>query len=125
MALPYPFVPTFDVMQTRSIIAVISLTALFSLAKAQDTVPLETITSHIPRQRVDSSAISEIGYSKRRHWLELKFVSGGTYRYLDVPPSVYRELIAGESKAGYYAPYIRSNYRSVRVRPRVKDEDAH
>ena len=84
----------------------------------------EPITSHIPRERVESSAISEIGYSKRRHWLEIKFVSGTIYRYEDVPPSVYRDLISAESKAGYYARYIKNNYRAVRVRPRVKDEAA-
>jgi len=82
------------------------------------------ITSHIPHQRVESSVISEIGYSKRRHWLELKFVSGATYRYVDVPPSVYRDLMTAESKAGYYARYIRNNYRALRVRPRVKDQAA-
>ena len=84
----------------------------------------EPITSHIPRERVESSAISEIGYSKRRHWLEIKFTNGAIYRYEDVAPSVYRDLISAESKAGYYARYIKNNYRSVRVRPRVKDEEA-
>ena len=80
----------------------------------------EAITSHIPRERVESSAIAEI--SKRRHWLEIRFASGATYRYLDVPPSVYRDLESAESKAGYYARYIKNNYRSLRVRPRVKDQ---
>jgi hypothetical protein len=84
----------------------------------------EPITSHIPRERVESNAISEIGYSKRRHWLEIKFASGSTYRYLDVPPSVYRDLMATDSKVGYYARYIKNNYQSVRVRPRVNDEAA-
>lgn len=82
------------------------------------------ITSHIPRQRVESDVIAEIGYSKRRHWLELKFANGGIYRYVDVPQSVYRDLMAAESKPGYCAHYIRNNYRSVRVRPRRKDETA-
>jgi len=83
----------------------------------------EPIISHIPRERVESSVISEIGYSRREHWLEIKFANGGIYRYEDVPPSVYRDLIAAESKAGYYARYIKNNYRSLRVRPRVKDEE--
>jgi hypothetical protein len=82
------------------------------------------ITSHIPRERVESSAIAEIGYSKRRHWLEIKFTSGSIYRYVDVPASVYRDLMAAESKTGYYGRYIKNNYRSLRVRPRVKDEAA-
>ncbi|PYL08269.1 MAG: hypothetical protein DME34_05125 [Verrucomicrobia bacterium] len=84
----------------------------------------EPITSHIPRVDVESNAISEIGYSNRRHWLEIKFASGSTYRYLNVPPSVYRDVMATDSKVGYYARYIKNNYQSMRVRPRVKDEAA-
>jgi hypothetical protein len=100
------------------------LGSFWSFATLAAPPPGEPITSHIPHQRVESSVISEIGYSKRRHWLELKFVSGATYRYVDVPPSVYRDLMTAESKAGYYARYIRNNYRALRVRPRVKDQAA-
>jgi hypothetical protein len=103
----------------------IVLTVVASLVAAQETVTPPAITAHIPAAAVESNVISEIGYSKRRHWLELKFVNGGVYRYVDVPPSVYRDLMATESKASYYARYIRNNYRSVRVRPRVKDGAAH
>ena len=92
--------------------------------RAEPEPQQEAVTSHIPRQRVESSVIAEVGYSKRRHWLEIKFMNGSIYRYVDVPPSVYRDLISAESKAGYYARYIKNNYRSVRVRPRVKDETA-
>ena len=38
------------------------------------------IISHIPRQPVQSSAIAKIGYSKRRHMLEIEFVNGAVYR---------------------------------------------
>jgi hypothetical protein len=80
------------------------------------------ITSHIPRETVRSTALATIGYSKRRHILEIQFVNGAVYRYLQVPPSVYRHLISAESKARYYDSNIRRLYRSVRVRSRVKDE---
>jgi hypothetical protein len=103
------------------IVAAASL-ACFILGLARAQLPEPPITSHIPRERVESSAISEVGYSKRRHWLEIKFMSGSIYRYVDVPPSVYRDLMAADSKVGYYARYIKNNYQSVRVRPRVKDE---
>jgi len=91
--------------------------------------PTETdsaaITSHIPRERVQSRVIVELGYSKRRHLLEIEFANGAIYRYLDVPPSVYRDLISADSKARYYDSNIKRNYRSVRVRAWVKDESAH
>ncbi len=81
----------------------------------------DTIVSHIPRQAVVSSALASIGYSKRLHILEIEFSNGAIYRYFEVPPSVYRDIISVESKARYYDTNIRGNYRSVRVRPRLND----
>jgi hypothetical protein len=76
------------------------------------------IISHIPREPVHSSAIEKVGYSKRRHILEIEFVNGAIYRYLDVPLPVYDNLISAESKARFYDLNIRRHYWSVCVRPR-------
>src|SRR5260370_11660712 len=78
------------------------------------------IISRIPREPVQSTAIAKVGYSKRRHILEIEFVNGAVYRYLDVAPSVYRELTSVDSKARYYDAHIKGNYPSLRVRPRGK-----
>jgi hypothetical protein len=78
------------------------------------------IISRISRQPVRSSAIAKIGYSKRRHILEIEFVNGAVYRYLDVPPSVYRDLMSSESKARFYDSNIRRHYHSVLVRTQQK-----
>ncbi len=80
------------------------------------------VTSRIPRESVASQGIAAIGYSKRRHILEIQFVNGAVYRYLQVAPSVHRDLMAADSKARYYDANIKGNYASVRVRPRVKQE---
>ena len=80
------------------------------------------VISHIPRERVASNGIASIGYSKRRHILEIEFVNGAVYRYLEVAPSVYRDLMKAESKARYYVTNIKGSYQSVRVRPRLKDQ---
>ena len=80
------------------------------------------ITSRIPRQSVQSSAIAKVGYSKRRHILEIEFVNGAVYRYFDVPLSVYHDLMSAESKARFYDSNIRKHYRSVLVRQRQKQE---
>ncbi len=102
------------------------LFALFLFAAINQAAPeKEAITSHIPRERVQSRVIAKVGYSKRRHLLEIEFVNGAIYRYIDVPSSVHRELISAESKARYYDANIKRNYRSVRVRPRVKNEPPH
>ena len=80
------------------------------------------VTSHIRRESVASKGIASIGYSKRSHILEIEFVNGAVYRYFQVVPSVHRELMAADSKAGYYDANIKGNYPSVRVRPGRKQE---
>jgi len=80
------------------------------------------IVSRIPRQAVQSTAIAKVGYSKRQHILEIEFVNGAIYRYLDVPPSVYHDLMLAESKARFYDANIRRHYHSVMIRPRHKND---
>jgi len=76
-----------------------------------------SIVSHIPRQHVESTAIAAVGYSKRRHMLEIEFVNGAIYRYFDVPAAVYRELMVADSKARFYDFNIKGHYRSIPIRP--------
>jgi hypothetical protein len=85
----------------------------------------QPIVSHIPRQPIASTAIAKIGYSKRRHILEIEFVNGTAYRYFDISPSVYRDLLSAESKARFYDFNIKGRYRSVHIRPRIKDKSAN
>lgn len=80
------------------------------------------LTSRIPRQSVQSTAIAKVGYSKRRHILEIEFVNGAVYRYFDIPLSVHRDLMSAESKARFYDSNIRKHYRSVLVRQRQKEQ---
>jgi hypothetical protein len=80
------------------------------------------IISRIPRQPVQSTAIAKVGYSKRRHILEIEFVNGAVYRYLDVPPAAYRDLMSAESKARFFDFKIKGHYRSVLIRPPRKQQ---
>jgi KTSC domain len=91
-------------------------------ARAEPSPTPSHIVSRIPRQRVESSAIAKIGCSKRRHILEIEFIDGAIYRYLEVPVAVYRELMSAESKARFYDSSIKKHYRSVLVRSRQKQE---
>jgi hypothetical protein len=81
------------------------------------------ITSRIPRQPVESTAIAKVGYSKRYHILEIEFVNGAIYRYFDVPFSTYGELMSAESKARFYDSNIRKHYRSTLVQQRPKQKE--
>ncbi len=59
--------------------------------------PEESITSRIRREPVSSR--------------------GAIYRFLDVPKSIYRELMESSSKGHYIAENLRDRFRFVRVRP--------
>ena len=96
--------------------------ALVVVAWAEPSPTSNHIVSHIPREPVQSSAIAKVGYSKRRHILEIEFVNGAVYRYFDIPLSVHRDLMSAESKARFYDSNIRKHYRSVLVRPRQKEQ---
>jgi hypothetical protein len=93
-------------------------TAAVAVAWTEPSPTPGHIVSRIRRQSVESSAIAKIGYSKRRHILEIEFVNGAVYRYLDVPVTVYQDLMAAESKAGFYDSNIKGRYRSVLIRSR-------
>jgi hypothetical protein len=92
---------------------------LFSVAGPANAEP-GGIVSRIEREPVDSRALAAIGYSRRLRALEIEFKRGGTYRYLEVPPAVHRQLLAAESKARFYNAHVRGKYASVFVRPRRK-----
>ena len=96
--------------------------ALVVVVWAEPSSRSDHIVSHIPRAPVQSSAIAKVGYSKRRHILEIEFVNGAIYRYFDIPLSVHHDLMSAESKARFYDSNIRKHYRSVLVRPRQKEQ---
>ncbi len=92
------------------------LAAAFLQAAPAPTPKPSAIVSHIKRVPVESSAIATLGYSKRMRALEIEFRNGAIYRYLDIPPSVYEELLNAHSKARFYDENIRRKYRSLHVR---------
>src|SRR5438309_4360738 len=98
------------------------LDAIPSAYCAEPSTAPNHVVSRIPRQLVQSTAIAKVGYSKRRHILEIEFVNGAVYRYLDVPAAVYRDLMSAQSKARYYNVNIKGTYQSLRVRPRQKEQ---
>jgi hypothetical protein len=117
-------------MNTRRNVPFFAWTLAISLfainAHGADRMPQDAaVTSHIPRESVRSSGLAAVGYSKRKQILEIQFINGAVYRYFNVPQSVYRDLVSSESKTWYYDSYIKRNYRSIRVRPRVKEQTAN
>jgi hypothetical protein len=76
------------------------------------------IISHIKREAVQSTALVSVGYSKRQHALEIEFRNGAIYRYLNVAPAIYHDLMIAPSKARFYDENIRRKYRSLHVKRR-------
>lgn len=64
---------------------------------------------------VDSSMVEIVGYDEKTQALEVVFASGKTYRYEGVPPAVYAELMAAESKGRYMRAHIIDRYESYPV----------
>ena len=67
-------------------------------------------------KRVGSSVIAMLGYDDERRILEVTFHTGRVYHYLGVPPNVYLELLASDSKGKYFNQKIRPKYRAKLVR---------
>ena len=108
-------------MRRISLIFCIS-NAVVALAWTEPSPAPDHVVSRIPRQPVQSTAIAKIGYSKRRHILEIEFVNGAVYRYLDVPPAIYRGLMSAGSKAQFYDFNVKGHYRSIPSRPLQKQQ---
>jgi hypothetical protein len=62
------------------------------------------------RISLDSSTLASVLYLPSHRQLELEFRSGEIYRYLDVPPQAYRELLAAPSKGIYFNSNIRNEF---------------
>ena len=66
------------------------------------------------RQRVDSSAISSMGYDARSSTLEVEFRSGAVYDYHGVPPKVWKDLLGAPSKGRFFSRSLRGRYPFTR-----------
>lgn len=59
---------------------------------------------------VDSSNIEAIGYDAEGRELWVRFTSGGTYVYSDVPPATYNDIMHADSKGSYLNREVKPNY---------------
>lgn len=66
------------------------------------------------RAHVSSSDLASVGYENSM--LEIEFHSGGIYRYLHVPESVYTNLMSAPSKGTYFHASIKDKYPFQRLR---------
>lgn len=66
-------------------------------------------------QAVESSLIKEVSYDAATQVLTVVFVEKNeTYEYKKVPETVYKELMAAESKGSYFVKNIKDKYETVK-----------
>ena len=67
-------------------------------------------------QPVSSSVLRTVAYDPRTSVLEVEFLSGHVYRYLDVPESIVRDLMAAESRGTVFNTLIKDGYTYRQVK---------
>lgn len=67
------------------------------------------------RSPIDSSNIASLGYNEANQTLEIEFLNGSVYQYFDVPANIYQGMMTSGSKGQYFAQYIKSYYRYIKV----------
>ena len=60
--------------------------------------------------RVVSSVLTEVKYDPHSRALEIRFVTGRTFRYSDIPPELYERLVSAYSKGTFFNAHIRNAY---------------
>jgi lysyl-tRNA synthetase class 2 len=67
------------------------------------------------RLSVESTAVESVGYDARTRTLEVEYVGGGVYRYLDVPPRVHETLMRADSHGSFVNRRVKPYYRCLRI----------
>jgi hypothetical protein len=70
----------------------------------------KTEKHNMHRDPVSSASLKSIGYSEDQEILEVEFVDGGVYQYLEVPREEYVALMGAESHGSYFSHNIRGAY---------------
>jgi len=69
---------------------------------------------------VESSMMRSVEYNAGAKTLDIAFSSGKTYRYFDVPASVYKGLLKAESKGQFFNERIKDEFSFVQTRSRTR-----
>jgi hypothetical protein len=67
------------------------------------------------RMPVSSSNVASIGYDCDSQTLEVEFLAGGVYQYMNVPAETHTELMESSSKGAYINRFVKTMFVAVRV----------
>jgi hypothetical protein len=60
---------------------------------------------------VESSCVAAMAANKENRTIDLRFHTGTTYRYFDVPDHLYGEFLKAESHGRFLNTHIRNKYQ--------------
>lgn len=76
------------------------------------------MTSTVPApQELRSSLLANATYDASQSILQLQFRDGAIYRYFQVSPRCYQELLNADSHGTYFNQYIRGRYPYLKIDP--------
>jgi len=64
---------------------------------------------------VPSTVIASFTYNSQKQILQIRFVSGLLYNYIDVPEEVYKDMKQAFSKGIFFNEFIKDKYEFERV----------
>jgi hypothetical protein len=64
------------------------------------------------RLPVESTVLASVAYSQDQSLLEVEFCDGTLYRFFDVPPACFDQLMASDSKGAYFNRNVRNHFRN-------------
>ena len=67
------------------------------------------------REAVQSTNIRSVGYEEATETLEVEFVNGSIYQYVNVPVNVHAEFMYASSKGRFHHLYIKDSYAHSRI----------
>jgi hypothetical protein len=67
------------------------------------------------KMTVQSTAISSVGFNTD-NTLEVRFSSGGTYRFFNVPQTTVEQLLSSDSIGSFFSDNISGRFRSRKVK---------
>ncbi len=91
--------------------------ALGAQERINASLELEPQTSvPVEMTYVDAFYIDEVGYDKNTRTFYVHFSeTGSLYKYYDVPPRAYKELISSQNPGSYFQEEIRNKYESEKI----------
>lgn len=68
------------------------------------------------RMEVESNYITSIWYDEHDSVLEIAFISGHIYEYLEVPVEEFEEIMDADSHGEYFHEYVKDVYKYNKIK---------